>query len=58
MQMVGERTTWWREALNWGAGGSAHEWLGLGQITAFIHASLPLSANRKEDYYFSLRPIA
>lgn len=56
--MVGERTTWWREALNWGAGGSAHEWLGLGQITAFIHASLPLSANRKEDYYFSLRPIA
>ena len=54
--MVGESATQWGEALNWGARGAALEWpTGLGQVTAFIHASLPPSVNRKEDYYFPLR---
>lgn len=53
------KDNWWREALNWGAGGSAVERLtGYGQITAFIHFSLLLSTDRREDYYFSLRSTA
>lgn len=56
MQMVGEGATWWGEALNWDAGGAAVERpAGLGQVTAFICACLPLSVNGREGYYFSLR---
>lgn len=53
VQMVGERAAWCGgEALDWDAGGEGPA--GLGQVTAFIHTSLPPSVNRTENY-FSLR---